>query len=415
MSKLHEKLEAIQKDMTSIQNASKAAGREVLDETEAKEFDSKLSMFNEVEAQIKREEELARVQAKLATPQPRPTIEVVEPAYKATRNNGGFKHFADFLGSVRNAAFGRADPRLITNAVTTYGSESFGADGGFAVPPQFMASIEQAWASDENLAQRFNPIISSSNVVSLVVDETTPHAASGIQGAWTDEAGASTPYKPVLQQRNVQLWKVQALAHLSDELLQDSAAIESYVSAKMGAKLASLVSDSIVNGNGNGKPIGLLSSPAKVSVTRTTGSNVKAEDVTNMVARLRPGSYGRSFWLAHSSVLPMIWRMVIGQMPVYAQDFRVSPYGQLLGRPLFVSEYCQTLGTSGDLILVNPDGYFCARKGAGIETASTIAFAFDQGLQSFRATMRWGATPLLSAAIGRKNGSDTVSDVVVIS
>jgi HK97 family phage major capsid protein len=183
----------------------------------------------------------------------------------------------------------------------------------------------------------------------------------------------------------------------------------------MGAKLASLVSDSIVNGNGNGKPVGLLSAPAKVNFTRTTASKVKAEDVTGMVARLRPGSFGKSFWLLHSSVYPQLQQMLLGTIPVWQNNYQQSPYGTLLGRPIFVSEYCQTLGTTGDILLVNPDGYFTATKGSGVEMASTIAFAFDQGLQTFRATMRWGATPLLSAAITRKNGSDTLSDVIALS
>ncbi|MEI6225514.1 MAG: phage major capsid protein [Deltaproteobacteria bacterium] len=412
---LRQRLEVIQKDMEAIQAASTAAGKTVLDETEAASFDAKLKEFGDIESQIKREESLGEISNKLAAPQPKPRIEVVEPIYKPTNKNGGFKHFAEFLGAVRNAAFGRADPRLVSNAVTTYGGDNFGADGGFAVPPDFRAGIEQAWASDENLARLFNPIITNSNVVTLVTDETTPHASSGIQGSWTDEAGTSSPTKPVLKQINITLRKVQALVHLSDEILADASAIQSYVSVKMGAKLASLVSDSIVNGDGNGKPQGIMNSPAKVAFTRTTASKVKAEDVTGMVARLRPGSFGKSFWLVHSSVLPQLWTMLLGNMPVYAMNYKDSPFGTLLGRPIYVSEYCQVLGTSGDCILVNPEGYAFAQKAEGVQQAATIGFAFDQGLNSFRATLRCGGTPLLSGAIARKNGSDTLSDFVVIS
>jgi HK97 family phage major capsid protein len=415
---LRSKLEVIQKDMAAIQAASKAAGNDVLSADEAAQFDAKSAEFDQVEAQIRREEKLGSVQAKLAAPQARPHIEVIEPVYKNTGKNGGFKHFAEFLGAVRNASFGKLDPRLAQNAITTYGNEAIGPDGGFAVPPDFRANIMESWGSDENLINLFSPIVTNSNMMTLVTDETTPHATSGITGAWTDEAGTITATKPVLKQINIPLRKVAALCHVSDELLEDSPAIGSFVAKKMGAKLSSLVSDAIVNGDGVGKPQGIANSPALVTVTRTTAHKVKAEDVTNMVARLRPGAFGKSFWLAHSSVLPQLWQMLLGTMPIYAANYKESPFGTLLGRPIHVSEYCIDLTAAtahGDLYLVNPDGYVVAVKSSGVQTAATIAFGFDAGLNSFRATMRVGGQGLLSAAVARKSGSDTLSDFVAIS
>ena len=422
---LRNRLEVIQKDAAAIQAASKAAGKDVLDADEATQFDAKMAEFDAIEAQIKREEKSASIQAKLATPQARPVIEVIEPVFKNNGKNGGFKHFAEFLGAVRNASFGKLDPRLAQNAITTYGNESLGPDGGFAVPPDFRASIVEAWGDDDNLVKYFSPITTNSNMLTLVTDETTPWATSGITGSWTDEGAAITATKPVLKQVSIPLRKVAALCHVSDELLEDNAAIGSFVARKMGQKLSSLVSQAIVSGSGVGQPLGIVNSPSFVQVTRTTAHKVKAEDVTNMVARLRPGGFGKSFFLTHSSVLPQLWTMVLGgstaATPIYATDYTKSPFGTLLGRPLYVSEYMADLtsntanANSYDLLLVNPDGYVVAQKSSGVQTASTIAFGFDAGLQSFRATMRIGGQALLSAAITRKNGSETLSDLVGIT
>jgi HK97 family phage major capsid protein len=101
-------------------------------------------------------------------------------------------------------------------------------------------------------------------------------------------------------------------------------------------------------------------------------------------------------------------------MPIFVSDFRQSPYGTILGRPVFVSEYAQDYNTDGDIMLVSPDGYVVAVKSGGISTAASIHFAFDQGLQSFRATMRVGGGPLASAAVSRKNGSTTLSHVITL-
>ena len=120
-------------------------------------------------------------------------------------------------------------------------------------------------------------------------------------------------------------------------------------------------------------------------------------------------------------MLPQLWQMLLGTIPIFATDYTKSPYGTLLGRPIHVTEYAADLtsntsnATSFDLMLVNPDGYILAVKSGGVQSASSIHFGFDAGLQSFRATMRVGGQALLSAAVTRANGSDTLSDAVGIT
>jgi HK97 family phage major capsid protein len=97
---------------------------------------------------------------------------------------------------------------------------------------------------------------------------------------------------------------------------------------------------------------------------------------------------------------------------VLVPDATKSPYGTLLGRPVFTSEFCSDYNTVGDTFLVSPDGYGLALKSGGLRTDTLIHFGFDAGLQSFRATMRIGGTPLASAAFARKTGSNTMSHIV---
>jgi HK97 family phage major capsid protein len=109
-----------------------------------------------------------------------------------------------------------------------------------------------------------------------------------------------------------------------------------------------------------------------------------------------------------------VWTLTLGQMPIFVSDFRQSPYGTILGRPVYVSEFCQDYNTDGDVMLVSPDGYALAVKSGGVMTAASIHFAFDQNLESFRATMRVGGTPLAQAATSRKNGSTTLSHIITL-
>jgi ATP-dependent Clp protease, protease subunit len=63
----------------------------------------------------------------------------------AEKGKNGFSNLGDFAKSVRSVVTsGEIDPRLISNTATTYGQEGVGADGGFAVPPEYKAEIMSA-------------------------------------------------------------------------------------------------------------------------------------------------------------------------------------------------------------------------------------------------------------------------------
>jgi HK97 family phage major capsid protein len=320
-------------------------------------------------------------------PQPQPRVTATAPAEMyagtatATVTGGtlasarsgtwGFKSQAEYLASLKASAYGRPDPRLM-NAVTTYGSEGVGPDGGYSVPPDWKAQITEACMGEESLVSRFSAITTTSNQVVLPVDEASQHGTTGISVAWTGEGAASTPVKPAIKQTTINLYKLQGLVYLSDELLQDSPASASYVFSRLAVKLAGAVNDALIAGDGIAKPLGILSCPSLVTQAKESSGNAGnliAANVAKAAARLFPAEYGKSFWICHSSVLPQLWTMTLGdKIPIYTPDFRSSPHGLLLGRPVVVSEYAKPLGTAGDLILVAPSGYACAVHSAGART-----------------------------------------------
>ncbi|MEI7705390.1 MAG: phage major capsid protein [Deltaproteobacteria bacterium] len=426
---LREKLAQITADAKSVEASVAAAGRVEFTDDESTKLNELHAAFDATEAQIAIHERNAKIEAAASVPQPSKTQPGLYPApaltaarvqpVSATHANHGFvRGISEFMQAVKMAAYGKSDQRLL-NAITTYGGEGGpgGDSGGFAVPPQFAASITELVVGEGSLASRFNPIMTSSNQVVLPTDETTPYGTSGIYAEWLGEATAMTARAPSLKQVTINLNKVGAIVHLSDELVEDSPAIQSHVTRKVAAAIAAKVNAAILNGDGLAKPLGLLKAPGLVTQAKaaTGATTINAADLPNMMARMVPESIGSSFWLAHNTVLPKIWTLVLGQMPIYAQDFRQSPFGAVLGRPLVVTEFCQDYNTAGDIMLVSPDGYALAIKAGGIQTAASIHFAFDQGLQSFRATMRVGGTPLASAVIARANGSNTLSHIVALA
>lgn len=194
--------------MTNITATADAEARNLTDD-ERNDFDKLSARFGELTEDIGRYERQAEVQATLQAgrgrqTQPNPASgnePAVTPAANASRAQAaarpsvpaqprentagsfGFRSFAEYTRAVvaSSARGAQPDPRLIQNAPTTYGSEGVGADGGFAVPPDFRSTILQKIMAEESLLGRTDQLTTSSNSITFPTDSTapwTPPAAS---------------------------------------------------------------------------------------------------------------------------------------------------------------------------------------------------------------------------------------------
>jgi HK97 family phage major capsid protein len=440
----------------AIQAKADAEKRE-LSADEQKEVDAIFNEFEAAEADIARRERLSAQEQRLGQSAGR----VVPPQPLAMQNgssvvvqNGvgadglrntrlstveerarwGFRDFGEFCATVRSASNNPSsiDQRLITNALSTYGSESVGADGGFAVPPEWRSSIMEAVVGEDSLLSRTDQQQATGNSITFPVDETTAWQTSGgIQAYWDGEAAAMTQSKPALKEVTVKLHRVTALVPVTDELLQDSAALGSYVSRKAGDKIAFKVNDAILNGTGAGQPLGILNAPATVSVakeTSQTAATFHADNAVKMMARMPAASFGRSAWIINQDVVPQIMKLgfavttasgtAAGAGQLYMPPTGLAnsgAYGSLLGRPIIVTEAAATLGTVGDVVLADLAQYLAVIKAGGVRSDTSIHLFFDQNATAFRFVLRMNGQPWLSAPIARKNGSNTLSHFITLA
>jgi HK97 family phage major capsid protein len=433
----------------AIQAKADAEQRD-LSADEQTEVDAIFGEFEQVEADIGRRERLVAQESRLGESRGRVVppmapahVDVVVPQNAARglpntnlrtqeeRQRWGFRDFGDFCSAVRNAGVpsGNVDARLIQNALSTYGAEGTGADGGFAVPPEWRSSIMEAVMGEDALISRTDQQQSSGNSITFPVDETTAWQASGgVLAYWDSEAAAMTQSKPALKEVTVKLHRVTAMIPVTDELLEDAPAMGSYVSRKAGEKIAFKVNDAIVNGTGVGQPLGILNAPCLVSVakeTSQTGNTIHGRNVIKMMARMPAQSYSKAVWLINQDCLPQVLALGLeitkadgtaaGAGAIYLPPnglANASAYGSLLGRPIVVTEACQTLGTKGDILLADLSNYLSVVKAGGVRSDVSIHVFFENNATAFRFVLRMNGQPWLSAAIARKNGSNTLSHFV---
>lgn len=452
---LRDELATLSQQAQNLQNTADAEKRDLTDEEQA-EVETIFARFELVEAEIDRRENIADINARISEPAGRitdpdasndadinaaekPTAPKRRPAGRkvpaqardaADVGRHGFNSFGQFAQAVKSAvraAPGSIDPRLTMNAPTTTSTEGTGADGGFAVPPDFRTAIMEKVMGEDSLIGRTDQLTSSSNSITLPKDETTPWQTSGgIQATWEGEGSQLSQSKVALDQDTIRLNKLTALVPVTEELLEDAGALSTYINRKTPEKFDFKINDAIVNGTGAGQPKGILNSDALVTVAKESGQSADTllfQNVVNMWSRVYGPCRQKGVWLYNQDIEPQLLQMAFPNsssgtaVPVYmpAGGLSQSPYATLMGRPMIPTQACPSLGDAGDLVFADLSQYMTAVKTGGIRQDVSMHLWFDYDTLAFRFIMRVAGLPWWGSAITPKNGSNTLSCFVALA
>lgn len=421
-------------ELDALKEKIQAEGRHSTEEERqrAAELMAEVETFSE---ELDLEKKEIDVRNKINTAQREPTKPVVHSQDTLGEQYPGLPprelRFNDLGEQLRSIM--RADPRNPHYALdrrlraATGMGEDVPSDGGFLVQQDFAAGILRRLYEGSGIVSRVRRIPISSNANSIAINainETTRSGSiwGGIIMYWLGEGVEKTATRPEFRQIELKLKKIAGLFYATDELIQDASALASIANDGFSEALDVELENSIINGTGAGRPLGIMTSPCLITVSKETGqlaATVVYENIVKMWARLHSRSMGNAVWCISQSVLPQLMTMGmmvgVGGVPVWIPPSGAagSPYGTLLGRPIIPIESCQALGTAGDIILGDFSQYLLAVKG-GIQTASSIHVRFIYDETCFRIVYRCDGQPAWSAALTPKDGSSTVSPFIVL-
>jgi HK97 family phage major capsid protein len=340
---------------------------------------------------------------------------------------GGFRDLGAMALSVMGAVTrtGPVDPRLDRIARGYFTTGDIGASTptnvhmetnsteGWMVPPQFREEVwELAFADDLMGLIPMEP--TSSNAVEMGVDESTPWGASGIQALWRYEAQKMDPTKLTTRGKRVEINELYAFVLATEELLADAPRLNDRITRQAARAIQWVGSESFMWGDGVGKPLGWMRSPALITVSKESGQaadTLNTKNIAKMFARLYRGPGSMPRWIANGDILPQLMELQIGNQPVWtpaASGFKDAPTGNLLGIPVLWTEHSPTLGELGDMQLVDLNGYYAAIR-QELQYAESIHLYFDYNIKAFRWTIRMGGQPLLSAPIQPPSGKGSTT------
>jgi HK97 family phage major capsid protein len=424
ITKLREQHKELVARARTIQLAADEGQRE-LNVEEARTFEDLIGQAEQLAERLVREETLAAHEQGTRTsfrtptrPQPNGGHTVVEPQR--------FRSFGEQLMAIAQAAQpgARIDPRLVEQRAALGNNESVGTDGGFLVQQDFSSEVWRRVYSTGEVLRRCRRIPISTRANSMKIpaiaesSRATGSRYGGVQAYWMAEADTKTATKATFRYVELNLNKIAAVAYSTDELLDDAPALEAIISEALINEIQFLVEDAIINGDGTGKPLGILQSGAVVSQAQE-GAQTATFTVANaakMYGRLWAPSMTNAVWLMNQDVYQQVLQLSSSNTLAFIEPGRISdaPRGMLFGRPIVPTEYNSTLGTLGDVILADLSQYVIADKG-GIQSASSIHVQFLTDQTAFRFVYRVDGQPLWNSVLTPYKGSNTVSPFVTLA
>ena len=284
----------------------------------------------------------------------------------------GFKDHREYLKAVMAAGQGGAvDQRL--KPLAAVGSDEQGVysdpHGGFLVPHGVAPGILSVAPQDDVLTPLFTPVDMTTPTVSFNARVDKNHATS-VSGGFVvtrrpetiEPSGSRVKFEQVTLTANEEY----GLAFASNRILTDSpSSFVAIIQAGFRDEFVANAMKEYLGGTGVGERQGAMNAGCRVSVSKETGqaaATIVKANIDNMAARC--WRYQRAYWVANQTTRPQLRSLVqvVGtggnSVPYFVTEGAPAGFdGMLDGRPLVFTEFAETLGTEGDLILIVPSEY----------------------------------------------------------
>ena len=367
------------------------------------------------------------------------------PLWEDDKEKYGYRNQQDFLNSVVNSYRNRevADPRMRRLVMDAIGSDEFSKANweaqGLMVPRGFISDVMQLEPEADQLSGLMTRIPMTAPVVDIPCRVDKNHTSSvtgGFQVYRGKETAAPTLTKTAMELVTLKAHELNGAAAVTNQLMADSPiSIAALIDAGMRQEARSYRIDELLNGNGIGRPLGMLNAnnAALITVLREVGQSTSTivNGMNILKMRQRVWGYDNAVWLCSLDLYPIIFTLCIespnnaGVIKLFAPGTGAGLPDTLLGRPVIWTEYMNGIssGNDGNLIsewndnflaCVNPTQMLFGERGTQNVTRS-IHVRFLEREEVFMFTSYDDARPWWKSTFQPKNGGLTQSPFVVLS
>ena len=299
----------------------------------------------------------------------------------------------EYKCSFWNAMRVKAPMPSVLNAL----QEGTDSEGGYLVPDEFERTLVEA-LEEENVFRTLAHVIRTSSG-----DRKIPVVASKGSASWVDEEGAYQESDDAFSQVSIGAYKLGTMIKVSEELLADSVFdLEAYISKEFARRIGSREEESFFNGDGKGKPLGILAATggAEVGVTAASATAITADEVIDLFYSLKAPYRKNAVWLLNDATVKQIRKLKdsTGQY-LWQPSLVAGTPDTILGRPVKTSAFMPTAVAGAKTIAFGDFKYYwiADRQGRTFKKLSELFAATGQ--VGFMGTQRVDGKLILPEAI----------------
>ena len=299
----------------------------------------------------------------------------------------------EYKGSFWNAMRVKAPMPSVLNAL----QEGTDSEGGYLVPDEFERTLVEA-LEEENVFRTLAHVIKTSSG-----DRKIPVVASKGSASWVDEEGAYQESDDAFSQVSIGAYKLGTMIKVSEELLADSVFdLEAYISKEFARRIGAREEESFFNGDGKGKPLGILAAAggAEVGVTAASATAITADEVIDLFYSLKAPYRKNAVWVLNDATVKQIRKLKdsTGQY-LWQPSLVAGTPDTILGRPVKTSAFMPTAAAGAKTIAFGDFKYYwiADRQGRTFKKLSELFAATGQ--VGFMGTQRVDGKLILPEAI----------------
>ena len=392
--------------MRGVLDAAASDSRD-LNEAEAKSYDEMKASADGLKSQIDRLEGLEKIEAELEQPVAAVASRNI-PRARGPEAKREFESLGEFLAAAR---FNPNDQRLSWQDGSNIRGEQRmddGASGGFAVPVQFRSELLKVDPMAAAMRPRATVIPAGTppdgEISMPALDQSNArNIYGGVTVSWIGEGGTKPETTTYIQEVKLKPNEVAAQITVTDKLLRNWQAASPLISNQLRMAIAAAEDVAFLTGDGVAKPLGVLKSTAATVIARANANLIDYTDVLKMEEVLF-GNEADVFWVCTKKARTQLRQLKnVAGYYIWQEDARSGVPPTLLGHPVVVSDRVPSLGSKGDLMLIDPSKYLI-KDGSGPFVAASEHVLFTQNKTVIKAFWNVDGQSWLKSPIKTENG-----------
>lgn len=367
------------------------------------------------------------------------------PAWEDDKEKYGFRNQTEYLNAVVNSFKDRdvTDPRLRRLTMDAIGSDEFSKANweaqGLMVPRGFLPDIMQIETEINPIFNLMTRVPMTAPVVDIPCRVDKDHRTSvtgGFRVYRGKETAAPELSKSAMEMVSLKVHEVNGAAAVTNQLMSDSPiSIAALIEQGMRQEAAAYRLDELLNGNGIGRPLGMLNSnnAALLTVKRETGQSTGliVSGMNLLKMRQRVWGYGNAVWLCSQDLYAVLTTAVVespnnaGITKLFFPSTDAGKPDTILGRPVIWTEFMNgiTSGQDGNVIsewndnflaCVNPTQVLFGERGTQ-NVSRSIHVRFLEREEVFLFSAFDDARPWWKSTLIPRKAGLTLSPFVVLS